>query len=170
MSRLPRKFLTSWCAATRCIGRPLMTYGETAEKYMRKAGIDSNNWQELAADEARWCEAVGVPYKGKSRGSPAQQLTRSDSDLPCCYILKKSIKSILANWNNLEHSFLFLVSVFGRWTKNFVSLGRSFFFLKIQIFNDIFRTICLRETESVMVTEFEFSNFQPFFWHLHDLI
>ena len=37
------------------------------------------------------------------------------------------------------------------------------FFLKIQIFNDIFRMICLRETESVTVTEFEFSNFQPFF-------
>ena len=38
------------------------------------------------------------------------------------------------------------------------------FFSKIQIFNDdIFRTICLRETESTSVTEFEFSNFQDRF-------
>ena len=36
--------------------------------------------------------------------------------------------------------------------------------LKIQIFNDIFPKICLRETESVTVTEFEFANFQPFFF------
>ena len=45
-----------------------------------------------------------------------------------------------------------------------------FFFLKIQIFDDIFAPICLRETESTSVTEFEFPNFQPFFLHLHDLI
>ena len=37
------------------------------------------------------------------------------------------------------------------------------FSVQIQIFNDIFGAICLEVIESVTVTEFENSNFQPFF-------
>ena len=63
----------------------------------------------------------------------------------------------------LGNAFYFRTSVFGKWTKKIVSLGPTSFWIQIQIFNDIFRAICLLALESVTVTEFEFSNFQPFF-------
>ena len=64
----------------------------------------------------------------------------------------------------LENAFYFRTSVFGRWTKKSGGLGPKFFQVQIQIFNDIFVMICLLETESTSVTEFEFSKFQPFFY------
>ena len=70
----------------------------------------------------------------------------------------------MAHWIWLENAFYFRTSVFGRWTKKIVSLAPTSFWIQIQIFNDIFVMICLLATESVTVTKFEFSNFQPFFY------
>jgi len=55
--RLPRRMLSSWFPAPRCIGATKMTYGRTMKKAMATFDINPQNWYEayeLAADREKW--------------------------------------------------------------------------------------------------------------------
>ena len=60
-NRLPRKLLTCWVHEPRR-GQPA-SWGKSILKLMDLAGIDSNNWSQLASDNAAWCDAIGVKFK-----------------------------------------------------------------------------------------------------------
>ena len=63
----------------------------------------------------------------------------------------------------VPQAFWFRASVFGMWTKNNLSLGRTKIWIQIQIFNDIFGVIRLFETKLNLNSKFEFSNCHFFF-------
>ena len=56
--RLPRQLLTSWVSNPRPRGAPLMTFGRSVAKDLQEAGIELDNWYELAHDRALWREVV----------------------------------------------------------------------------------------------------------------
>ena len=58
MERLPRRFLTAWCGRPRPQGRPEMTFGATLEAALRFAGVEVDNWMELAQDRVGWRQVV----------------------------------------------------------------------------------------------------------------
>jgi hypothetical protein len=66
-SRLPRKFLSSWCRAKRPTGAPKLTYGRTLLKALKWAGIDASRWHVLAQDRGAWRETIAAV----GRSSPA---------------------------------------------------------------------------------------------------
>ena len=52
--RLPRKMMSSWVRSKRPRGAPQLTYGRSLYKALRKAGVDTNTWHELAMDKPKW--------------------------------------------------------------------------------------------------------------------
>ena len=57
-TRLPRMFLTSWCAHPRPQRRPDFTYGEGLAAALEYAGIEQEGWMEVARDRAVWKQLI----------------------------------------------------------------------------------------------------------------
>ena len=60
--RLPRLFLTSWIRHRRANGCPHFTYARGVFKSLKKAGIDKNEWYELAQDRHTWRSLVNATH------------------------------------------------------------------------------------------------------------
>ena len=56
--RLPRKMISSWVRSKRPRGAPKMTYGRTLKRSLHRAGINPEQWVELAADRDTWRELL----------------------------------------------------------------------------------------------------------------
>ena len=53
-SRLPRKFLSSWCPNPRLRGAPSAIYGRSLQHALRKANIDLDTWFTQAQNRTTW--------------------------------------------------------------------------------------------------------------------
>ena len=57
-TRLPRRMLSSWVPSKRPIGAPEYTYGRGLYKSLKKAGVDKNNWHDMAIDKSEWRKII----------------------------------------------------------------------------------------------------------------
>jgi hypothetical protein len=57
-SRLPRMFLTAWCGRPRPSGRPELTFGATLAAALEFAGVQVDNWMDLAQDRGAWKQMI----------------------------------------------------------------------------------------------------------------
>jgi hypothetical protein len=55
-SRLPRKFISSWCRYKRPTGAPKLTYGRHLHQTLRTCNIE--NWHQRAMDRSAWRNLV----------------------------------------------------------------------------------------------------------------
>ena len=53
-NRLPRKMMSCWVRSKRPRGAPRYTYGRSLFKCMKKSGIDTNVWHDLALNKLEW--------------------------------------------------------------------------------------------------------------------
>jgi hypothetical protein len=74
---------TCWAPSARPVGRPLLTYAETARKALHTTGIGLDSWYELAQGRSRWRAAaprhLTSPDKTKLSGSDSRSALPSPS-------------------------------------------------------------------------------------------
>ena len=56
--RLPRKMLSCWVRSKRPRGCPIFTYGRSIFKSLKHAGVDKNEWHEMAVDRVKWRRVI----------------------------------------------------------------------------------------------------------------
>ena len=61
VDRLPRQLVSSWVNHRRPLGRPLLNYGQSLDKDLRRVGFGAGeNWSEIAQDKNRWTKKIKV--------------------------------------------------------------------------------------------------------------
>ena len=59
VERLPRQLISSWVNHSRPVGRPLLNYGQSLDKDLRRVGFGvEDNWSEIAQDKNRWAKIM----------------------------------------------------------------------------------------------------------------
>ena len=57
--RLPRQLVSSWVHHRRPLGRPLLNYGQSLDKDLRRVGFGAgDNWSEIAQDKDVWAKFI----------------------------------------------------------------------------------------------------------------
>ena len=72
--RLPRRMLSAWVPHKRPVGAPVMTYGRSVMKALKKFNIDPATWGALAADRVVWRETLQLGYPAIRRSSRVARL------------------------------------------------------------------------------------------------
>ena len=73
-SRMPRRMLSAWVPHKRPVGAPVMTYGRSVLKALKKFNIDPATWGALAADRMVWRETLQLGYPAIRRSSRVARL------------------------------------------------------------------------------------------------
>ena len=59
VDRLPRQLISSWVNRCRPVGRPLLNYGQSLDKDLRRVGFGAgDNWSEIAQDKNMWAKII----------------------------------------------------------------------------------------------------------------
>jgi hypothetical protein len=57
VDRLPRQLISSWVNHSRPVGRPLLNYGQSLDKDLRRVGFGAkDNWTKVAQDKSMWAK------------------------------------------------------------------------------------------------------------------
>ena len=59
VDRLPRQLISSWVNHSRPVGRPLLNYGQSLDKDLRRVGFGArDNWSKIAQDKNMWAKIM----------------------------------------------------------------------------------------------------------------
>lgn len=82
-NRLPRKLLSSWVDHPRPRGRPQAHYGHGLARDLKKVGLNTSTWHEMAANRPAWLELLqNIGQSKPSQDPPTLPKDPSSSDLP----------------------------------------------------------------------------------------
>ena len=82
-NRLPRKLLSSWVDHPRPRGRPQAHYGHGLARDLKKVGLNTSTWHEMAANRPAWLELLqNIGQSKPPQDPPTSPKDPSSSDLP----------------------------------------------------------------------------------------